>query len=344
MYKVMIVALVLLLPSLCGGAAGDPALAPGLINPGHEEKPSWFKASFLDIREDLAEAKAASRRVILYFYQDGCPYCAKLLREGFSDQGIAELTRGAFDVIALNLWGDREVTGFAGEQTTEKAFAAGLKVQFTPTLLMLDEDGAVVLRIDGYFPPHRLRMALDYVAQRRERQGQSFQDFYLAAEPKAASGKLHAEGGFLTAPLRLARHPDGRPLVVFFEQPNCAGCDELHQDILRREAIAPSLTAFDAALVDAWSNESVQTPDGREMPLKAWSAELGIEYTPSLVFFDGAGREVFRTAGYLRAFHIHGALDYVATGAYLRQPNFQRYLEARRGALEARGFKVDLMD
>jgi thioredoxin-related protein len=338
--------LLLFAPAWPWAAAPDGDLGPSLVNPGHEEKPAWFKESFLDIREDLAEAAAANRRVILYFYQDGCPYCAKLLREGLADEAIAALTRRSFDVIALNLWGDREVTGLDGEQTTEKAFAAGLKVQFTPTLLMLDERGQVVLRIDGYFPPHRLRTALDYVAQRRDLEGQRFQDFYLAADPKAASGKLHSEGGFLTAPLRLARQGDGagRPLVVMFEQPTCAACDELHQDILRREPVAWSLAAFDAAVANAWSSDTVQTPDGRELPLRAWSAELGIEYTPSLVFFDAVGREVFRTAGYLKAFHIHGALDYVATGAYRWQPNFQRYLEARRSALEARGFKVDLMD
>ena len=48
--------------------------------------------------------------------------------------------------------------------------------------------------------------------------------------------------------------------------------------------------------------------------------------------------------GYLKSFHIHGAMDYVATGAYLRQLSFQRYLQERRAALEARGFTVDLMD
>jgi thioredoxin-related protein len=338
-------ALALFMPLVSWAASPEVTLAPGLINPGYEEKPAWFKGSFLDIREDLAEAASANRRVMLYFYQDGCPYCAKLLREGFGDQEIAALTRSAFDVIALNLWGDREVTGLAGEQTTEKAFAAGLRVQFTPTLLMLDEEGQVVLRIDGYFPPHRLRTALDYVAQRRDRQGERFQDFYLAADPKAASGTLHTEAGFLSPPLRLARHAEGlgRPLLVMFEQPTCAACDELHLDILRREPVAWSLTAFDAAVVNAWSSETVQTPDGRDMPLRAWSAELGIEYTPSLVFFDAQGREVFRTAGYLKAFHIHGALDYVATGAYRWQPSFQRYLEARRGAREARGFEIDLM-
>ncbi|MFN2165428.1 MAG: thioredoxin family protein, partial [Anaerolineae bacterium] len=81
--------------------------------------------------------------VALYFYQDGCPYCAKFLQEGLGDKAIGTLARERFDWIAINIWGDREVTGFSGEPTTEKQFAAGLKVQFTPTLLLLDEGGKV---------------------------------------------------------------------------------------------------------------------------------------------------------------------------------------------------------
>ncbi len=325
---------------------GESGLDPALVNPGHHEQPAWFKQSFLDIREDVAEAAADGKRVMLYFYQDGCPYCAKLLQENFADREIVETARGGFDTIAINLWGDREVTGFLGGPTTEKAFAAGLKVQFTPTLLLLDEEGRVVLRINGYFPPHKLLTALQYVAGKYERQGERFQDFYLAHDPAAASGRLHAEGGFLTPPLRLAERlaATGRPLVAMFEQASCAACDELHQDILKREPVAYALSNLDGVIVDAWSREVLQTPDGRELPARRWAEELGVEFTPSLVFFDPAGKEVFRTEGYLRAFHIHGALDYVATRAYLRQPNFQRYLQERRTALEARGFRVDLMD
>ncbi|MFA7386616.1 MAG: hypothetical protein WCZ87_03030, partial [Thiohalobacteraceae bacterium] len=63
------------------GLSGVPAaeerpvdsLEPGMTNPGYHEKPAWFKNSFLDLREDVAEARAEDKQVVLYFYQDGCP-------------------------------------------------------------------------------------------------------------------------------------------------------------------------------------------------------------------------------------------------------------------------------
>ena len=347
MYRLLIALTLCTVVTLAAATdSGSTQPLPAIQNSGDPEKPGWFKESFLDIREDVAEATASDQRVILYFYQDGCPYCTKLLRDNLGDRTIGTLARERFEVIAINIWGDREVTGFSGESTTEKQFAADLKVQFTPTMLLLDEAGAVAMRINGYFPPHRFGAALAYVSERRERTGQSFPDFYAATNPREAKGKLPEEGGFLSRPARLGEHRDAsqRPLLVLFEQPICKDCDELHEDILRREAVAYSLSAFDAVILDAFSNEPVQTPDGRELTTRAWAAELGIEYTPSLVFFDADGREVFRTEGYLKAFHIQGALDYVSTGAYRWQPRFQRYLAARRDALAERGLQVDIME
>ena len=326
-------------------AAQEEGLQEGMVNPGYEEKPEWFKESFLDIREDVAEAAAAGKRVILYFYQDGCPYCARLLRDNFGDRRIAEKTRKHFDVIAINIWGDREVTDFAGRQTTEKRFAADLKVQYTPTLLMLDEQGKVVLRINGYFEPHKFDVALDYVAGHHEKEG-GFRAYYAKVAPQPASGKIPELPGSLPHPLRLKDAPQRtwRPLVVFFEQKVCRECDELHQDLLRRREVAIALTNLDTAVVDIGSRETLQTPDGRELPAEQWARELGIQYAPSLVFFDREGREVFRTEAWLRTFHLHGALDYVVSGAYRHQPNFQRFLQHRTDLLHARGFKVDLME
>lgn len=319
------------------------SLEPGMVNPGYHEKPAWFKNSFLDIREDVAEAAADGKRVVLYFYQDGCPYCKKLLDTNFALREIEDKTRAGFDVIAINIWGDREVTDVQGEQVTEKQFAGGLRVMYTPTMLFLNESGEVVLRVNGYYPPHRFTAALDYVASRAEAE-LAFRDYAQQQTPAAAQGKLHQDAAYLQEPYRLDRRAGGRPLAVFFEQHDCAACDELHLDILKREDSKAQLDRFDVALLDMWGKTPLTTPQGKAATAAEWARELNIQYAPTLVLFDAEGKEVFRAEAYLRSFHVQSVLDYVASGAYREQPHFQRFVQARAAELEAQGIHVDLMD
>jgi thioredoxin-related protein len=338
--RVLFLLILLCAGSIVQAAEGTSAdLGAALVNPGFHDKPAWFKESFLDIRDDVEDAAGEGRRVILYFYQDGCPYCAKLLRDNLGDRGIAEKTRAGFDVIAVNMWGDREVSGLDGSTISEKAFARGLRVQFTPTLVFLDDAGEIVLRLNGYLPPHRFSAALDYAGGRHE--SIPFGDFVADAMPVPASGQLHTEPGFLSGPADLSGTRE-RPLLVMFEQRQCPACDELHLDVLKRAPVRASLEGFDVVLLDLRSKDEVTTPAGNRLPVRDWARRLGIQYAPTLVFFDQAGREVFRTEAYLRAFHVHGALDYVLSGAYREQAEFQRYLQDRRADFERRGINADL--
>jgi thioredoxin-related protein len=324
-------------------AQQNAALETGLVNPGYHEKPDWFVESFLDIRDDVAEATAAGKRVVLYFYQDGCPYCKKLLDTNLALKDTVGKLRSRFNVIAINMWGDREVTDFDGVATTEKAFAGALRVMFTPTLLFLDEQGAVVLRVNGYYAPHKFNAALDYAAVHGG-SDPGFREYLAGVAPSPASGRLHADPAFLPATASLAGRESGKPLLVLFEQKECAPCDELHTDILQRPKSREQLARLDVVLLDMWSSEAVQRPDGTTGSIADWARELDVKYAPSLVFFDRDGREVFRAEAYLRSFHIQSVMDYVASGAYLEQPSFQRFIAARADALEAQGIHVDLMD
>ncbi|MFA5242161.1 MAG: thioredoxin fold domain-containing protein [Sulfuricella sp.] len=325
-------------------ASQEGALEAGMVNPGYEEHPAWFRSSFLDLRDDVREAAGNKRRVLLYFYQDGCPYCKKLLQDNFGQRAIADKTRQYFDVIALNLWGDREVTGLDGKTVTEKEFARQLRVMFTPTLLALNEKGEAILRINGYYAPHRFSAALDYAGQGKEGGG-SFRDYFAAQSAQSASGKLHASARFIKPPLAFdaALKRSKKPLLVLFEQKTCPACDELHLDILKRKESRPLLDALQIAQLDMWSDAPLTTPDGRQTSAREWARQLDINYAPSMVFFDASGKEVFRAEAMLKAFHVQSALDYAGSGAYREYPEFQRYIDQRADSLRARGIAVDLM-
>ena len=325
-------------------AAESEGLDEGMNNPGYHEKPDWFKVSFLDIREDIEEAAANDKRVMLYFYQDGCPYCAKLLQDNFGQKDIAEMTRENFDVIAINMWGDREVTDLNGNMLTEKKFAENLKVMFTPTLLMMDENGKVALRVNGYYAPDKFMAALEYISEKKENQ-LSFREYYKEKGGEKASGELHQAEFLRDPPYNLQKlSAKDKPLLLMFEQKACRACDELHSDIYPREETREQLARFDVARLDMWSDEKVVGPNGKTTTAKKLAADLDIKYAPTLVFFDTDGKEVFRAEAYLKAFHVQSVMDYVASGAYKEQPNFQRYISARADKLEEQGVHVDLWD
>lgn len=322
------------------------AAAPGETvssSPHAIEIPGWFRETFLDLREDIREAAAEKKRLLVYFGQDGCPYCQELMRVNFSQKDIADRTRRHFNAIALNIWGDREVTWLDGRTRREKDFAAFIKVQFTPTLLFLDEKGNVVLRLNGYYPPHKFRAALDYVSGRHEGKV-AFAEFLKRHAQEPASGKLHDQPFFLKRPLNLGRSraSAGRPLAVLFEQKQCAACDELHATGFKDKSVRGLIERFDVARLELHGTETLVTPQGKSLAAAQWAGELKVAYSPTFVFFDANGREAFRIEAYVRPFHLASGLDYVASGAYLKQPSFQRYIQARAERIRAAGGSTEL--
>lgn len=302
--------------------------------------PDWFKNSFLDFREDIDEAAAGGKRVIILFHQDGCPYCNALVERNLTQRDIEQLLREKFAVVALNMWGDREVVSVSGQSFTEKEFAAALQVQFTPTLLFFNESAELALRLNGYLPPADFKRALEYVAGRHEKQI-SYREYVAAhAPPPVTSDAPTPTSAFTETPERAA----DKPTVVLFEQRDCPNCQTLHERVLALPQSAELLTQFNRQRIDMWADTPIVTPTGQATTARAYADALGIDYAPSLVLFDASGREVIRTSAYFKRFHTQGILDYVASGAYRNEPSFQRYLNARAEALRAQGHDVDIWD
>ncbi|MGE3163005.1 MAG: thioredoxin family protein [Burkholderiales bacterium] len=149
---------VLLALGLCLVALGARAQQP-------VEVPEWFPESFLEFPQDVREAAREGKRMVLYFWQPGCPYCKQIKETTLAEPGIVERMQRQFVPVALNLFGAREVEWLDGRRMSEKALAGALGIRGTPTLIFLDEKGAEVQRLVGYVPPDRFARALQAAAR-----------------------------------------------------------------------------------------------------------------------------------------------------------------------------------
>lgn len=322
----------LLVLALFAASARAPLLA--------QEPPAWFTESLLELPDDIAAAATEKKRVMLYFGQDGCPYCKRLMEVNFRQAAIAAKAQKNLVALAVNIWGDREVKWVDGSVTSEKKLAAQIKVQYTPTLIFFDERGAIALRLNGYLPPHEFEAALDYVAQRMEKK-QTFREYLRAKAPAPAKAALNAQP-FFKAPEDLRRTPGAKPLALLFETPECSACDELHAVAFKRREVLDQLARYDVVRLPLAGREPLVGVDGRKTTAAGLAGALNVGYVPALVLFDANGREAFRSEAYLRPFHFAGALEYVSSGAYRREPSFQRFLQERAELMRARGEAVDL--
>ena len=295
--------------------------------------PDWFKLSFLDLKEDLREAEAAGKRgLMVYFGQKDCAYCKALLETNFGKPDIEAYTRSHFDVIGIDIHGDRTVTDFDGAEGSERWYAARQDANFTPTLLFYDTSGKLALRLPGYYPPYQFRAALEYVADGHYR-NESFRTYLARADVPLAfeEGSLNFAEFFLPPPYALARshRPGERPLIVFFEQPDCHACDILHTGPLNEPQILARLGQFESVQLNLWGNAPVITPDGRRTTEGGWAEQLGLFYAPTLLFFDRNGEEILRVDSVVQFYRLRNVLDYVASGGYRDYPSFQSWRKAQ---------------
>jgi len=126
-----IFALVLMVqwPALKGGyyrGTGAPAPASGI---------SWRG----DLGVALAEARSANKRVLVDFSASWCPPCIAMKHEVWPDADVARAIGAGY--VPLMVDADHD-----------EGLSARYQVESIPTLLLLDADGRVVKRNNGFLP------------------------------------------------------------------------------------------------------------------------------------------------------------------------------------------------
>jgi len=162
---IFVASLLVLAPA--AGADGPVMTEDGLYTE------TWFLQSFLDLADDLEEAKASGKRFAIMWELKGCPYCKETHFVNFQDPDIRVFAETNFVILQLNLQGSRTVVDFDGEEIEERGLARKYGVRFSPTFLFFPADAhgladlppreRTVAQMPGYFQPQHFLVMFHYV-------------------------------------------------------------------------------------------------------------------------------------------------------------------------------------
>ncbi len=152
---------------------------------------SWFLESFLDLSDDLGTASKEGKRLVIMWELRGCPYCRETHLVNLAQRHVADYIKENFEVLQLNIIGDRKVKDFDGAELSEKALAAKYGIRFTPTFQFFPETTVglkdetptkrEVTRVSGYLRPDDFLAFFRFVREKAYEKG-SFRDF-LKSQP-----------------------------------------------------------------------------------------------------------------------------------------------------------------
>jgi len=170
-----------MMAALWSGIAGAAPLGDDGLH-----KPDWLRETFLDLREDLAEAESQGLRLMILIEQRGCIYCARMHEEVFPDPEIDAYIRAHFFVVQLNMFGDLEVTDFDGEVMPEKDIVRRWGALFTPTIMFLPHEvdqglgaaQAAVATMPGAFGRHTTMNLLTWIKEELYLTNEPFQKYH----------------------------------------------------------------------------------------------------------------------------------------------------------------------
>ena len=290
--------------------------------------PYWFKESFLEIELDIEEALEAERLLMLYFHQEGCPYCKATIEKNFSDPTTKDFIQENFDVVEINIRGSRSITLPNGDVVDERAFSKLMNIQYTPTILILNDSGLnePLERMNGFRPLPIFQETLLVVSGKDEELG-----FTLESEPNLVKENYFSEN------YNLSTFTGQKPIAIFIEKKDCAICQQMHREAFASKENYKALSDWHVIQIDVdEADQEIILPDGTSQKIGDFIEGRVIDFFPTVILYGlGETEETFRMDSYLTNYGVKSTLQYIGSGDYKSQPDLQRWSDETRAARRA---------
>ena len=249
----------------------------------------FFAQTFGDLPEELEEARQAGKLgLLLFFEQEGCPYCERMLKTILNQPEVQDWYRERFVSIAVDINGDVELTDVDGITLPSKVFAQHRRVKTTPTLSFIDLSGAEVYRratmVSGV---GEFMMMGQYITEGRYTDT-PWRDYAREHPEVVNSATVQQVVDFRHEAAASAER--GLTLLLAVTRESCGYCAQL-----RREFLAPMIRSgdyIDKVLI----REMMMEPDtavtdfaGKATSTAEVAARYGVSITPTVLLLDSAG-------------------------------------------------------
>lgn len=139
-------------------------------------------------------------------------------------------------------------------------------------------------------------------------------------------------------------HSDGkRGLMILFTTEGCSYCDRFIRTSLGNTDIANQVQAnFSSVGLEIFNDAEMISPEGASFSVKQFAEQQGVQFSPSLLFFDGNGNRLLRLIGYQSPERFSHAIEYLS-GGHDSRVSFAKYME-QQSAPQPKVVETKLID
>ena len=140
-----------------------------------------------------------------------------------------------------------------------------------------------------------------------------------------------------------ARDAGKQGLFVFFSTQGCSYCHLFIETSLADTSITERLRKhFDSIGLEIFSDAELTDFAGKQTRVKSFASEQGVQFAPTLLFFDNEGTPLLRLTGYYEPERFAAVLDYLIDGHH-RQQGLREFLTERAAPIGVAGLPADAL-
>lgn len=129
--------------------------------------------------------------------------------------------------------------------------------------------------------------------------------------------------------LEKARANGKKGLMLFFTTEGCSYCDRFIRTSLANPVIASTIQKyFDSIGMEIFNDADITTPTGKVLSAKKFAKEEGVQFSPSIIFYDNSGKKILRLIGYQSPTRFKKILKYISSDSYITM-TLQTYLKSK---------------